>query len=89
MTVAKMKKQKGKKYCVMKIKLKFGNQKNCLEANQLENDMSHLEKDKIVLNILLKDHKEFIRSNKLILKTHQRFKTEIITSLLKKLMMLL
>ena len=51
--------------------------------------MSHLKKDKIVLNILLKDHKEFIRNNKLILKTHQRFKTEIITSLLKKLMMLL
>ena len=51
--------------------------------------MSHLEKDKIVLNILLKDHKEFIRNNKLILKAHQRFKTEIITSLLKKLMMLL
>ena len=37
MTVVKIKKQKAQKKCVIKIKLKFENYKNCLEATQLDN----------------------------------------------------
>ena len=40
------KKAKGTKTCVMKRKLKFENYKNCLEATQLENTISYLEKIK-------------------------------------------
>ena len=43
---------------------------------QLENKINHLGKNEIDIDILKKDHKEFIRNNKLILKTQQRFKNE-------------
>ena len=43
---------------------------------QLENKINHLGKNEIDIDILKKDHKEFIRNNKLILKTQQRFKSE-------------
>ena len=33
--------------CVIKRKIKFGNYKNSLEATQLENKISQLEKNKI------------------------------------------
>ena len=49
---------------------------NCLEATQLENEINHLEKNEIDIDFLEKDLKEFIKNNKLILKTHQRFKSE-------------
>ena len=54
----------------------FVNHKNCLEATQLDNKINYLEKNEINLDSLKKDHKEFIKKNKLILKTHQRFKRE-------------
>ena len=54
----------------------FVNHKNCLEATQLDNKINYLEKNEINLGSLKKDHKEFIKNNKLILKTHQRFKRE-------------
>ena len=41
--VVKDKKEKGKKKCVIKRKLKFENYKNCLEATHLENKINHLE----------------------------------------------
>ena len=63
------KKVKGTKKCVIKRKLKFEIY-NILEATQLENKMSYLEKNKI--NIVLK---KIIRKNKSILKTQQRFKS--------------
>ena len=44
MTVVKIKKQKSQKKCVIKIKLKFENYKNCLEATQLDNKIKYLEK---------------------------------------------
>ena len=44
MTVVKIKKQKAQKKCVIKIKLKFENYKNCLEATQLDNQIKYLEK---------------------------------------------
>ena len=45
------KKAKGAKKYVIKIKLKFENYKNCLEATQLENKIKHLEKNKIETKI--------------------------------------
>ena len=59
-----------------KRKLKFEDYKNCIEATELENKINYLEKDKIETDSLKKDHKEFIKNNKLILKTHQRFMIE-------------
>ena len=50
------------KKSVIKRKLKFEIYENCLEATQLDNKINN--------------HKEFIKNNKLILNTHQRFKSE-------------
>ena len=68
------KKAKDTKKCAIKRKLKIDNYKNCVEATQLENKISYLEKNKI--NIVLKNHKQFIRNNKAMLKTLQRLKSE-------------
>ena len=43
---SKNKKKQGTEMCVIKRKLKFENYKNSLEATQLENKISHLEKNK-------------------------------------------
>ena len=56
-------KQKAQKVSHKK-KLKFQDYKNCLEAAQIENKISHLEKNKIDVNSL----KEFIEKVKLISK---------------------
>ena len=69
MTVVKLKKEiKGTKKCVIKRKLKFENYENCLEANQFENKINYLEKDKIEIDSMRKNHKGFIKNNKSILK---------------------
>ena len=39
-------------------------------------EINHLEKNKINMDNLKKMHKQFIRNNKSILKTQQRFKSE-------------
>ena len=52
MTVVKIKKQKTQKRVKIKRKLTFENYKNCLEANQLENKMNYLEKNKISIGSL-------------------------------------
>ena len=57
------KKAKGTKKCAMKRKLKFED-KNCLEATQLEIKINHLGKNKTDADSLEKDHKEFIRIHK-------------------------
>ena len=58
------KKSKIQKKCVIKRKSKFENYKNCLEATQLENEVSHLKiKTKIGVDSFKKDHKEFIKTN--------------------------
>ena len=49
--VSKDKKSKATKKCVIKTKLSFENYKNCLKATQLENKLSHQEKNKI--NIII------------------------------------
>ena len=60
--VAKVKNKRHKK-CVIKRKLKFKDQKNCLEATELENKTKHQEKNEIDENSRKKDHKEFIRKD--------------------------
>ena len=80
-----MKKQKAKKKCVIKRKLKCEDHKNCLEAAQFENKINHLQKNKIDVDSL----KGFINNNKLKLKTQQRLKSESNNVLLKKLTILL
>ena len=54
-----------------------------------KNKINYLEKKKINIDSLKKGHKEFIRNNKTILKTQQRFKSERHNVLLKKLIRLL
>ena len=54
-------------------KLGFEDYKNCLKAAK---KINHLEKNKIDVNSLKEDHKEFIKNNKPILKTQQRFRSE-------------
>ena len=44
------KKPKGTKKCVIKIKFKFANYKNCLEEAKLENKVNRLEKNKIEID---------------------------------------
>ena len=68
-------KAKGTKKCAIKIKLKFEDYKNCLELDQAENKMNHLEENKVDADSLKEDRKEFIKNNKLILKTKQRFRS--------------
>ena len=70
------KKAKRTKKCVIKRKTKFENYKNCLEATQLESKINHIEKNKIDVDRIKENLKEFIRINKSILKTQQRFKSE-------------
>ena len=52
------KKAKGTKKCVIKRKLKFENYENYLEATKLENKIKHLEKNKINIDSLKKNHKK-------------------------------
>ena len=51
------KKAKVSKKYVLKIKIKFENYKNCLEATELENKINYLEKNKtdIILNKIIKN----------------------------------
>ena len=65
----------------IKRKLKFENCKNCFEAIQLDNKINWLEQIRIIIDSFFcykRKHKEFIRNNKLILKTRQTFKSETI-----------
>ena len=69
-------KAKGTKKCVIKGKLKFENYKNYLEGTRLDNKINYKVKNEISVDSLKKNHKEFIKNNKLTLKTQQRFKSE-------------
>ena len=60
----------------MKKNLKLENYKNCLEAAQLENKISYIEKNKTNIDSIKENHKEFIKNNISILKTQQRFKSK-------------
>ena len=47
-----------------------------LEATQLENKINHAERNKIDIDRIKINQKEFVRNNKLILKIQQIFKSE-------------
>ena len=70
------KKTKGTKKCFIKRKLKFQDYKNYLEAAQIGRKMKYLRKKKIDADSLIEDKKEFVKDNKIKLKTQQRFKSE-------------
>ena len=72
----KIKKAKDTRKCVIKRKFKFKDYKNCLEAAETENKINDLEKNKIDLDNIKEDEKEFTKYNKAILKTQQRFRSE-------------
>ena len=57
---------------IIKTKLKFKDDKNCLEAAPIEIKINHLEKNKTYVDSL----KEFKKTNKLILKKQQRFRSQ-------------
>ena len=71
--------------CVIKRKIKFESHKNCSEATQLQNKINYLEKYIIDMDSFKEDLKEYIKNNKLILKTQQRFEVKSIMSILTKL----
>ena len=52
------KKAKGTKKCVIKRQLEFNNYKNCLDANQINNKIKYLEKNKINIDSLKKNIKK-------------------------------
>ena len=62
------KKNKRHKKTVIKRKLKFQDYEGCLEAAHTENKINDFEKNKIDVNSL----NDFIKNNKLILKTQPR-----------------
>ena len=66
------KRAKSTKNCVIKQKLKFEYYKHCLEANQSENKINQLEKNKVDVDSPRDNHKELIKINKLMLKSQQR-----------------
>ena len=74
--VVKIKKEKGTKKCVIKTKPNLEDYKNFLQVTQLENKIIHMEKNKTDVDGLKEDHKEFMKNNKLILKTRQRLRSE-------------
>ena len=60
----------------MKRKFQLGNYENCLEATQLDNKINYSEKNKTDIDSFKKDYKEFIKNNRLILKTKKIFRSE-------------
>ena len=60
-------KAKGTKKYVIKTKYTFGKYSNCLEVTQIDYKNNEIiqKKNKISINNLKKDHKEFMRNNKL------------------------
>ena len=53
----------------IKRKLEFEDYKHFLEATQFENKINQLEKNNVDVDSLRENHRDFIKSNKLILKS--------------------
>ena len=68
-----IKKQKAQKLC---HKNNVNRLKIFLEVTQLENKINQLEKNKVDVDSLRENHTEFIKNNKLILKSQQKFRSE-------------
>ena len=79
------KKAKGTKRYVIRRKLRFQNYENCLEATQLENQIKHLEKNKIDIDSITKNLKEFIKNNKSTLKAQKNERHNIFTEEINKI----
>ena len=64
--------------CGEKAKLRYMDTDSFTDSfsTPLKNKINHLEKNRTDVNSLKEDHKEFIKSNKLILKSQQRLKGE-------------
>ena len=71
--------------CVIKRKIKFESYKYCLKATYIENKINYPEKNKIDTDLIKDNHNEFIRNNKSILKTQQRFKSEMHNAFTEKI----
>ena len=71
---SKDKTAKDTKKCVIKIKRKFKDYKNCLKATQLEKKKTR--KNNVNIENLGENHNKFLKNKKLILKTQQIFKSE-------------
>ena len=83
----KTKKENRQKGVSSKKYFKIRYYKNCLKASQIENKINYLEKKKIDADCFKEDKREFVKNNKLILKT-QVFKSErhhIFTEEIKKI----
>ena len=52
------------KRCVIQKKLKFKDQKHCLEATQLENEIIYLENNNVNVHSLKENHRELIKIDK-------------------------
>ena len=79
---------KGTKKCVIKRKIKFEDYKNCLEATRLESEINYLEKSKLDVDNLIKNHKELTKNNNLIFESQQRVRSEkrnVFTTEVKKI----
>ena len=63
-----IKKTKGTKKCVINRKFKFENYQNRLEANQIENKIYRLEKNRIDIDRIKENCKGFIWNNKSMVK---------------------
>ena len=85
----KIKKQRHKKVCHKKKKLNFESYKNCLKAAQLDNKINHLEKNKIDIDPIPENHKEFIKTINQYQKRSKDLKVKCIMFLLKKLIRLI
>ena len=59
-----------------KKNFEFEDYDNCSEATQIKNKINQVRKNKTDIECLKKDHKEFIKNNKSILKSQERFNSE-------------
>ena len=62
------------KKCVIKQQIKFEDYRGCSQAAHSENEIKNLQRYKPDLNSLKENHKNFIRNNRLILSSQQRFR---------------
>ena len=60
------KKQKSIKKCIIKQKPNFEYYEHVLQTTQLENEVKYQEKNKLDMNSLRENHKEFIKNKKII-----------------------
>lgn len=75
MMIMKIKKEKCAKNCFIKGKLKIEDYKTCLGAIWRGNEISYLENNTVHADSLKEDDNDFIKNNRLILKSQKRFES--------------